>query len=95
MDEWRRLRVGDGIRIVRMPWDASAPGYFFAPETRRLYKKLIARGRPLRVYEIDEYGQPWIRCRFRRKDGRWEHHLLAIKDDNWVRVKHRRRSRTH
>jgi hypothetical protein len=41
------------------------------------------------VYEIDEWGLPWIRCRFRRKDGSWEHHYLAIHDDSWVRVKPR------
>jgi hypothetical protein len=55
-EAWRELRVGDRVRIVRMPWDVDAPGYFFAPETRRLYKKLIARNRPVRVYQVDEYG---------------------------------------
>jgi hypothetical protein len=92
MDEaWRELQAGDRVRIMRMPWDASAPGYFFAPETRRLYKKLIARNRPVRVYEVDEYGLPWIACRFRRRNGTWEYHLLAINDDSWVRVKRRTR----
>jgi hypothetical protein len=90
MDEaWRELRVGDRVRIIRMPWDADAPGYFFAPETRRLYRKLIARNRPSRVFQIDEYGLPWISCRFRRKNGTWEVHWLAINDDSWVRVRAR------
>ncbi len=86
---WKELRVGDRIRIVGMPWDADAPGYFFASETRRLFKKLIARGRPLRVFEIDEYGLQWVACRFHRRDGSWEHHRLAVNDDSWVRVKSR------
>ncbi len=90
---WRRLRVGDRIRIVRMPSDADTPGNTFLPETRRLYKKLIARGRSLRIYMIDEYGLPWVRCRFRRKNGSWEHHWLAVNDDSWVRVKHHRPTR--
>ncbi|MBN9520545.1 hypothetical protein J0H58_18805 [bacterium] len=88
-DDWKRLRVGDRIRFVRMPWYTDTPGYTFPPETRRLYKRLIARGRPARVYEIDEYGLPWIRCRFRRRNSVWEHHFLAVNDDSWVRVKGR------
>lgn len=88
-ETWRDLRVGDRVRIVRMPYDSYAPGYTFFPETRRLYKKLIARQRALRVYEIDEWDSPWIRCRFRRKNGTWEHHFLAIRDDSWVKVKSR------
>jgi len=88
-NSWRDLRVGDRIRIVRMPSDADTPGYSFFPETRRLYQKLIARRRSVRVFRIDEYGLPWIQCRFRRKNGSWEHHTLAVNDDSWVRVRSR------
>jgi hypothetical protein len=90
MDEsWRQLRVGDRIRIIRMPYDAVTPGYAFLPETRRLYKKLIARGRSVRIFQIDEYGHPWIRCRFQKRNGSWEHHWLAVNDDSWERVRNR------
>jgi hypothetical protein len=61
------------------------------PETLRLYKKLIARGRASRVFQIDEYGLPWIHCRFRRKRGDWECHWLAINDDSWIAVKPKRK----
>jgi hypothetical protein len=88
-EPWRDLRVGDRIRIVRMPYDAVTPGYTMMPETSRLFKKLIARRRPVRVFQIDEYGHPWIQCRFRRRDGTWESHWLAVNDDSWVRVRHR------
>jgi hypothetical protein len=88
-EPWRGLRIGDRVRIIRMPSDASTPGVSFFPETRRLYRKLIARSRPVRVFQIDEYGHPWVQCRFRLKDGRWEHHWLAIHDDSWVRVRSR------
>src|SRR5207237_7537709 len=91
VERWYQLRVGDRIRIVRMPSDANTPGTTFFPETRRLYKKLIARRRPVRVFQIDEWGLPWIRCRFRLKDGSWEHHYLAVNDNSWVRVKRRAR----
>jgi hypothetical protein len=84
--DWKQLRVGDRIRIVRMPSDADVPGITFHRDTRRLYKMLIARNRPLRIAWIDENGLPWIQCRFRRKDERLEYHSLAVNDDSWVRV---------
>jgi hypothetical protein len=86
---WGNLEVGDRIRIVRLPSGVDAPGYNFSPETRRVYQRLIARRRSLRVYEVDGWGVPWIQCRFRRKNGQWEYHFLAINDDSWVRVKPR------
>ena len=89
-DDWRNLRVGDVVRIVKMPSGVDAPGYTFHADTRRLYKRLIARRRPVRVCQIWG-GMPWIHCRFRRNDGRWEYHSLAIADDSWVRVRKRRR----
>jgi hypothetical protein len=90
-EPWRSLRVGDMVRIVRMPSEVDASGYVFPRMTRQLYKRLIERKRPVRVCEV-AYGAPWISCRFRRKDGRGEYHSLAIDDDSWVRVKHRKRS---
>ena len=88
-EPWQDLRVGDRIRIVRMPSDFSQPGFYASRGTRRLYKRLIARRSPLRICEIDEWDLPWIRCRFRRNYDSWEHHSLAIIDDSWVRVKSR------
>jgi hypothetical protein len=55
----------------------------------RVYKKLVARKRPLRIAWIDEYGHPWIVCRFREK-GRWHWHSLAFNHDGIVRVLRRR-----
>lgn len=92
MEPWRDLQVGDRVRIVRLPIGVDEPGYTFHDCTRKLYRNLIARGRSVRVCRIDDWGLPWIRCRFRRKDGRWEHHSLAIADDSWVRVKPRKSS---
>ena len=88
-EDWRELRVGDRIRIVRMPSAAALEGYVLPRDTRRLYRLLIARNRPLLVYEIDERQLPWIKCQFRTKNGRWEYHFLAVNDDSWVRVKNR------
>jgi len=86
---WKGLKVGDRVRFVRMPSGVDAPGYTFARETRRLYEQLIARSRPARVCRVDGDGLPWIQCRFRRRNGRWQYHWLAINDDSWVRVRER------
>jgi len=86
VEPWRELRVGDRVRVVRMPTGVDAPGYTFHRETRRVYQRLIVRRKPSRVFEVDGSGLPWIRCRFRRKNGSWEYHSLAINDDSWVRV---------
>jgi hypothetical protein len=85
------LRVGDRVRIVGIP-GVGVPNYVLMPETKRVYKKLILRGAPVRIYEIDEFGGPWCACRFKTKDGKWEHHHLAVFDDdnNWVPVIARR-----
>lgn len=88
-DDWRKLRVNERIRFVHMPTEFSRPGYTLHRDTRRAYRRLIERGRPLRVFKIDEWKLPWIHCQFRRKDGRIEYHWLAINHDGWVRV-HRR-----
>jgi hypothetical protein len=77
------------VRIVQMPSGFDTPNKYFPTETRRLYKRLIERGRPVRVWFVDEWKTPWISCRFRDKKGNWEWHSLAIDDDSWVRVKHR------
>jgi hypothetical protein len=90
---WKRLRIGDRVRFVRLPTFEGVPGGGLHRDTRRLYKMLIARGRPSRIFQIDEYRLPWIYCRFRRKNGTWEIHWLAINDDSWILIKPRRRSR--
>jgi hypothetical protein len=88
-ESWRKLRVGDRIRLVRMPSGFDQPGYYLHRDTWRVYKRLIERRRPVRVYKIDEWGLPWIQCRFRSKDGSWEHHFLAFDHDGWLSVRRR------
>ena len=89
-EAWRALKVGERVRIVRMPSGIDAPGSVFASETRRLYKKLIERNRPVRVTLIDDWDIPWIEVRFRRRIGQLEQHILAINDDSWVKVRPRK-----
>jgi hypothetical protein len=89
-EPWRKLKVNDRIRIVRMPSEFNRPGYSIADETRQLYRDLIARRRPLRVSAINEAGLPEAQCRFRAADGRWIYHYLRVNDDGWVLVRPRK-----
>lgn len=86
--KFSNLKVGDRIKIIGIPGEGF-PGYFIHADTKRVYKKLIARGRSVRICRIDEYGSPWYQCRFRMKNGRWEQHSLTVAsfDNNWVFVK--------
>jgi hypothetical protein len=85
------LQVGDWIRITRIAGEG-VPGYQILPETVRVYKKLIARNRPVRIREIDGYGSPWYRCGFKKRNGEWEWHYLNVMDldRNWELVRRRR-----
>ena len=94
MDEpWRSLKVGDRIRLVRMPSEFALPGYYLHPDTRQAYQTLIDRRRPVRIAKIDEWGIPWINFQIRLPNGSWECHSLDFNHDGWVRVT--RRSRDH
>src|SRR5579871_6620282 len=49
------LKVGDFIRFISIPEEWSRPGYLVSASSRAFMKAMIKRGRPSRVYEIDEY----------------------------------------
>lgn len=83
---WRTLRVGDYIRFVEYPREFLQPGYSVHPETEDVYKRLLERCTPSRVWLIDEYNAPWIACRFRQANGRYEQHTLKVDHDGFVKV---------
>jgi hypothetical protein len=94
-EAWRTLRVGELIRIVRVPEEFDEPGYVIAPDTRRLFARLVAERRSHRIAWIDDWGVPSIDLRFRRtRSGTLIHESLDIIEDCWVRVR-RRRGRPH
>ena len=70
-------RVGDRVRFVQLPKFQGIRGSGLHPETLQLYKRLISRGRPSRVYIVDLDGLPRIRCQFRQRNGKWELVSLA------------------
>lgn len=92
-EAWRTLRVGERIRIVRVPIEFDQPGYFVDPDTRRLFELLVQRGRSHRIAWIDHSGLPYIALRFRRFRGRRVNEGLGIWENCWVRVRPRRASR--
>jgi hypothetical protein len=87
-----QLRIGDWIMITGVP-GTGVPNYYIHRDTKRVFEKLVARNRPVRIREIDEFGAPWYMCRFKKPDGTYEAHFLAISDseDNWVPVNRRSR----
>jgi hypothetical protein len=94
VEAWQGLRVGHRVRPVGWPAEWDRPGYHLPAETADLWRLLVARRRPLRVYEVDDWGAPWVRCRVPKPGGGWEHHFLAITDEGgWVRVQPRRRTK--
>jgi hypothetical protein len=85
---WRRLRVGDRIRLLRLPTD------FFDwrslhRETKEAYRYLLNRRTPLRVFQIDEYGFPWVEFQFRDKSGKMRHDWMAMNHGGIAIVKAR------
>jgi hypothetical protein len=87
-----KLKVGDRIRITGL-CSYHTPSFegTLPRETKQVWLKLAKRNRPVKIYKIDEYGQPWYRCKFRHKKYGWVYHELSVSigEDNWVLVKDR------
>ena len=84
MDE-KPLKVGERVRLVRLPPHWADPAYHVPWSTRDVYRRLIARRRALRIDEVDEHGA-WVRCQFPSRAGRMHYHHLVLDDGCWVRV---------
>ena len=82
---WRSLRVGEMVRLIEIPPEFLRVGYGIHKDTMRVYRLLLARGRPLRVAYLDELGMPWVRLGEKRY-GRWYHHGLLFNHGGIVRV---------
>jgi len=89
---WRRLCVGDRIRLVKIPLDfLDWPALHL--ETKQAYRYLLNRRRPVTVWQIDEYGMPWVEFRFRDRSGRLRHDTMAMNHGGIVLVKPRRKAK--
>jgi hypothetical protein len=85
---WRRLRVGDRIRLVKLDF---LNWHTLHIETKQAYKYLLKRRRPLTVYTVDSDGLPWIQFRFRGSRGRLRHDFLAVNHGGLAIVKSRKK----
>ena len=86
---WKRLRVGDKVRIVSIPTgDQAQYERDKDPFTVRLFWRLIRKRSVITIFKIDEFGSPWFGYKFRNGRGTMEYHYLSIRDnESWVLVR--------
>ena len=83
-----KLKAGDRVRITKLPPAWSLPDWHVPKDTIAVYQALIGRQRPIRIREVDRYGQYWFTCVLYRKQRR-EVHSMTLDDACWVQVKKR------
>lgn len=85
-----KLKIGDQIRITGIP-EGCERRHYLHKETKEVYKKIVERGRPVRISRIDEDGIRWYTVRF-KEDGAWVYHDLCVaeSDTNWNFVEKRK-----
>jgi hypothetical protein len=93
MPDRRKLRVGDRIRIVSVPTEDLKQAKRekneseLAGHTAQVIQEIVDSKKVVEIFQIDEFKQPWVIIKFKRKGGRIEMHSLAImEDDSWVFV---------
>src|SRR5262245_51754892 len=87
----RDLKIGDRVRLVHFPHEYLPP-HTLNREPTQLYARVLARGRAVRVYKVDEMGLPWIKCQFRQRNGKWEYHFLLIgTESGWTQLRQRKK----
>lgn len=87
--DWRKLKTGDRIRIVKIPSMFAEAHYLNGEweETFSLYRQLITNEEVLSISEIDEDGRPWIQYESIDEGGATISHALAVDDDSWEHVR--------
>lgn len=83
-EAWRELKVGDQVRIVRLPAEMVTYSTELVKELEPVYRKLIDTGMALTIDQVDEYGTPWISWEEGEGEG-WISESLALNDDSWER----------
>jgi hypothetical protein len=71
----------------RSEW--SQPGYTVQACDRSFMKRVIQRTWPSRVYQIDEFGQPWVSARIRERGKLCDHFWAILESTGWRRVNRR------
>ncbi len=81
MPDRTKLKIGDRIRLLRVPAGESSRW------TKVTIGAIIRQDPVVTIDRIDEYGQPWFNYNLARPNGRVAEHTLAVmEDDSWVPV---------
>ena len=84
MPDPKLLKVGDRIKYVTRPLEWIDPKFKVCEDDKKFLDAIIKRGYWQRIYEIDEYGNPWIEIRL-KVDGKVQLHTWAIfEDSGWI-----------
>jgi hypothetical protein len=88
MPDHNLLRVGDRIRLLRVPEadlrqreQELRDGTELAGLTADTIERIIAINPVVTIDKIDEYGCPWFRVELIADDGEIEYHALTVMDD--------------
>lgn len=95
MPDWKKLKIGDTIRILSVPPEDLAQreqeiekGLPDAGFTANAIEKIIVQHSEVIINGIDEYGTPWYEAIIINKDGEEEIHSVAISDNfTWEFIK--------
>lgn len=88
MPDQPTLKVGDRVRVVRLPPAWFSPGFHVPSDTRRIYKLMISRRRAVRINEVDEHGA-WVQLHVRDNRDRIVRHFVTLDDGCCVRARKR------
>ena len=79
------LKVGDKVMFTGLPevWEGSTG---VSTEDVEFMKKVAALGGVYSVYEIDEYGCPWVEIVLPTENGVEEHTWGIFENSGWVKV---------
>ena len=92
MPDYRSLKIGDRIRLLRVPAAdvrqrerERGEGLADAGWTAETIERIIRHDPIVTISRIDEYGQPWFDCELITDAGAVEEHTLAVlDDDSWT-----------
>ena len=89
MPDRTKLKIGDRIRLVRVPQGDVGQrerelreGAEDAGWTADTIERIIAQDPVVTISSIDEYGLPWFEYQLKTATGGVEEHSLAIMDDD-------------
>jgi hypothetical protein len=86
MPDPSKLKVGDLVKFMELPdeWTGSDK---IPSESREFMGIMFKHKSPSRVYEIDEYGHPWIQANLKKNRKRVMHTWAIFESTGWRKVK--------